>query len=208
LRWHLDDLIAWVPLLLHIALTIFLLGIVLWLHTLHRALFHSGDDPSTLGATIYGIFAIIPVFATNAPFQWPISNLLQAIIDTARQFGRSTIARLHRAKTNNTKNFDLEIGGPVVPQYLLTPRLEDALLPILPEKPQRQFIGAQSTLNWQSLSIVCLPQSSEDNVRVQLLVIPDRKGRSSRPYPGTTLKISAVCLYLFVQLSMSPEEFF
>ena len=31
---------------------------------------------------------------------------------------------------------------------------------------------------------------------------------ASRPYPGTTLKFSAVCLYLFVLLSMSIEMFF
>jgi hypothetical protein len=112
------------------------------LHTLHRVLFIAAMILFTLGATIYRIFAIIPVFATNAPFHWPISNLLQATINTARQFGRSTITKLYHAETNNAKNSDLEIGNPVAPQYLLTPRLEDALLLILREKPQRQFIDA------------------------------------------------------------------
>jgi len=39
-------------------------------------------------------------------------------------------------------------------------------------------------------------------------LIPDRKGRSSRPYPGTTLNLSPVSLYLFVHLSMSIKVFF
>jgi hypothetical protein len=103
LRWRLADLIAWVPMLLHMPLNIFLLEVVIWLYTLHRALFIAAIVLVASGATIYGIFAIMSVFATNSPFHWPVSSLIQAIINTFRWFGRSTIAPLHHAETLGAK---------------------------------------------------------------------------------------------------------
>lgn len=70
-NWHLAELIAWIPMLLHAALTLFLLGVVLWLRILHRAIFIVATALIILGAVLYFASALVPLFASDFTGQCP-----------------------------------------------------------------------------------------------------------------------------------------
>jgi hypothetical protein len=79
LDWHLPDLVAWIPMTLHVASVTFLIAVILWLHVLNEALFIATLSLVTIGATIHPVFAAIPLFASNAPFYWPLSSFLRSL---------------------------------------------------------------------------------------------------------------------------------
>lgn len=79
LDWHLPDLIAWIPMVLHVALVTFFVAVILWLRILNQALFIAALALVTIGAAIYLVFAAIPLFASNAPFHWPLSSFVRSL---------------------------------------------------------------------------------------------------------------------------------
>ncbi|KAG8793162.1 hypothetical protein FRC17_008484, partial [Serendipita sp. 399] len=85
-KWHMSWYISWIPMLLHLALVLFAIGVISWLKSLHRHLFVLLTCISTLGVAGYVAFAIIPIFSPDAPFRWPVSEAL-------RLFGRAVHSR-------------------------------------------------------------------------------------------------------------------
>jgi hypothetical protein len=70
-----------VPILLHIALVLFFIGIILWLIVLDSA---SLIIPTAvlvgIGVILYVVAAILPSFSETAPFQWPISTGIKYLL--------------------------------------------------------------------------------------------------------------------------------
>jgi hypothetical protein len=79
-EWKIPGIIAWIPILLHLALALFLVGVVLWCFTLHSGVFAPIIVLTGLGALAYFSFAIIATFDESAPYRWPVSAALRAAI--------------------------------------------------------------------------------------------------------------------------------
>lgn len=84
-KWRLEDIVAWLPLLLHVALLLFGIATLMWVKLLHRTIYISLIIFCSLGAIAYLIFALIPAFSTHAPFIWPVSSTLRAIFTPFRR---------------------------------------------------------------------------------------------------------------------------
>jgi hypothetical protein len=82
-------------------------------------------------------------------------------------------------KRSAPKSPDLETGNPVTAQYLLSPRLEDELLPVQPEKPQRQFIDV--------LVLIELLRKTTVREEIEAAVEQLRPGQWSGIHIGSTL---------------------
>jgi hypothetical protein len=76
---HLRDMVAWVPILLHLSLLLFLVGSSLWLYSMNKPTFVIITALISSGALIYAVLACAPVFHTESPYRWPISDIVLAI---------------------------------------------------------------------------------------------------------------------------------
>ncbi|KAG8847636.1 hypothetical protein FRB91_011574 [Serendipita sp. 411] len=77
--WKLPEIIAMVPMLLHVSLFLFLAGLVVWLCTVHTFIFILILSTAALSLAIYLIAAMIPSFWPDAPFNWPVSASFEAL---------------------------------------------------------------------------------------------------------------------------------
>ncbi|KAG8833779.1 hypothetical protein FRC17_010090 [Serendipita sp. 399] len=92
MKWKLLPLISWVPMMLHISLFVFFAGLSLWLWTLNLATFIFTVAVTGGGLLTYLLGAAIPVVDSNAPFRWPLSDVIQTLAALSKlQRTRSTI---------------------------------------------------------------------------------------------------------------------
>ncbi|KAG8816483.1 hypothetical protein FRC17_000320 [Serendipita sp. 399] len=76
-RWHMSWYISWIPMLLHLALVLFAIGLISWLQSLSWQLFVTLICISAFAVAGYFVFAIIPAFSPDAPFRWPVSGVFR-----------------------------------------------------------------------------------------------------------------------------------
>jgi hypothetical protein len=88
-KWSFEEVIAAVPMLLHLALWLFFIGLVLWLHTLNVALFWTTTSVTALALLLYVVVAFVPLMKPESPYQWPLSWLLSWVYESIK-FNNST----------------------------------------------------------------------------------------------------------------------
>lgn len=80
-EWPLRTIHATLPMIIHVSLLLFLIGIILWTKQLHYSLYLTILGTAVLGIAGYLTLACVPTFMEASPFKWPLS---QAIRGTAR----------------------------------------------------------------------------------------------------------------------------
>ncbi|KAG8831060.1 hypothetical protein FRC17_003760 [Serendipita sp. 399] len=103
--WRLSEIIATVPMLLHVSLFLFLAGLVVWLSALQTFVFILILSTTALGLAIYLMAAMIPSFWPDAPFHWPVSSSFEAlynIFHNRRQKQSIDFLPLHDKNTTTT----------------------------------------------------------------------------------------------------------
>lgn len=72
-------MVAWIPILMHFALLLFMIGCVWWLKYLHKTPFIIIISLIATGLVIYASLACIPSFQRDSPYKWPISDSIYRI---------------------------------------------------------------------------------------------------------------------------------
>ncbi|KAG8830709.1 hypothetical protein FRC18_007704 [Serendipita sp. 400] len=112
--WHLGSIISTLPMLIHVALLLFLTGTCLWIKSLHtKALFLTATTLFACAAIAYLLIAIVPSFAPDAPFRWPASRAMELIGDVVKKTARILFSLSH---SNGTMN------NPIPETTLVTPQ--------------------------------------------------------------------------------------
>ena len=82
-KWKMETLVASIPIVLHLALFLFLTGLSLWLGNKNRVLGFVVGIPAAVIVTTYIISTLLPVF-TDAPFYTSASELIGFVINRFR----------------------------------------------------------------------------------------------------------------------------
>ncbi len=75
-RWHVQVIIGLLPVLMHVALAIFLGGLVIFLHPLQVALSWIMCTAAALVYTSYVLAAILPIIFPQCPYRTPLCDLI------------------------------------------------------------------------------------------------------------------------------------
>ncbi|KAK0474766.1 hypothetical protein IW261DRAFT_1369069 [Armillaria novae-zelandiae] len=79
-KWHVQVIIGLLPVLMHLALAIFLVGLVLFLQPLRQALSWTICAGTTLVYAMYMVAAILPILFPQCPYRTPLCDLICCII--------------------------------------------------------------------------------------------------------------------------------
>ncbi|KAI0309937.1 hypothetical protein OF83DRAFT_1071271, partial [Amylostereum chailletii] len=71
-----DLLISFIPLLLHFAVLLFIVGLVLFAFTIHNVLAYINLIMAILSGLVYGTLTLMPVFVLACPYKTPLSTVL------------------------------------------------------------------------------------------------------------------------------------
>ncbi|KAG8800345.1 hypothetical protein FRC17_006893 [Serendipita sp. 399] len=92
--WGIPGMIALIPMMLHVALACFFAGLIVWLRSLHRAIYVLIILISASALVLYISAAIIPSFHPNAPFHWPVSFAVASLLKIFPRRGGSVLLSL------------------------------------------------------------------------------------------------------------------
>jgi hypothetical protein len=161
-KWKLQTIIALLPLFLHAGLLLFLVGTILWVKMLNQTIYFTLLTLMSIGAALYVGFAIIPSFAGDAPFIWPVSSALRTLSRPLRHVVQTMLQDLEKGRYN----------AEPPPTYILTP-----------DKPRtlnsRQQIPSRYSVEDASVLIQLLRQSDiheEADAAIEALVNGDWVG--------------------------------
>jgi hypothetical protein len=75
--WRFAQVIAWIPMMLHISLFLFFAGLLIWLWYINLVVFIIIVAVSGTSLLLYIATAVTPSFDPDSPFIWPFSSLIQ-----------------------------------------------------------------------------------------------------------------------------------
>jgi hypothetical protein len=102
---------AWIPMMLHASLFLFLSGLIIWLWSLNKVLFTATSLVFGVSLVIYISGAAISSFDPNAPFVWPVATLLQ----------KTPLHKLRVRSSIEPEEKDLPIRAYGLPKRFATP---------------------------------------------------------------------------------------
>jgi hypothetical protein len=79
-KWPLRTIHASLPMVLHAALLLFLVGIILWTNQLNYVIYVTILVIVTASVTGYLVLAAIPTFTKASPFKWPLSQAIKVTL--------------------------------------------------------------------------------------------------------------------------------
>ncbi|KIM21549.1 hypothetical protein M408DRAFT_29508 [Serendipita vermifera MAFF 305830] len=95
-KWHLSEVVALVPMTLHLSLVLFFIGIIDFLFAVHRTVAIFTTTLVVCGLTLYATANVLPLISSGAPFRSPITQVLDRLFQKIR---RGYVARL-RSRMN------------------------------------------------------------------------------------------------------------
>jgi hypothetical protein len=116
-KYNFSGIILWIPMFLHVALLLFLVGIILWLYTLHIGLLIVIATLVTVGFLVYLGLAAVPTFDSHAPFVWPMSSIMAIVLRPLIKIGNA----YSQVFVSNSTQLVSAAAQP--PRYLLSPSL-------------------------------------------------------------------------------------
>ncbi|KAG8819429.1 hypothetical protein FRC17_010457 [Serendipita sp. 399] len=72
-EWGIPQIIATIPMILHLALACFFGGLVVWLKSLHYVIYILTATEAAIAMGLYVMAAVIASVCPSAPFRWPVS---------------------------------------------------------------------------------------------------------------------------------------
>ncbi|KAL0950785.1 hypothetical protein HGRIS_007552 [Hohenbuehelia grisea] len=82
IKWRVPVIISLLPILLHIALGLFLVGLTIFLHPLNLSMTWTVGSITCLVYAIYAVSNILPLFDPQCPYRTPFSDILHRIISS------------------------------------------------------------------------------------------------------------------------------
>ncbi|PBK83738.1 hypothetical protein ARMGADRAFT_667967 [Armillaria gallica] len=92
-KWHVQVIIGLLPVLIHLALAIFLVGLVIFLHPLRQALSSVIYAGTVLIYTAYVMATILPILFPQCPYRTPLCDLVYVSV-------RRTVPRVTWSQDN------------------------------------------------------------------------------------------------------------
>ncbi|KAG8819427.1 hypothetical protein FRC17_010455 [Serendipita sp. 399] len=170
-RWSLTNLIAAVPMILHLALLAFFVGLLLWLVPLNHTVWLIVLVLCLLWLLAYLATACIPCIWHDAPYVWPTSILLE------KAFKNVKIVSSHIFDLNTVLIRLRTQAKPALPtSLLLVIQSQDIQLPTEPEaRILVTYIDRNKTSAYDNLV------TPPDNLDIQILLSLMKDSRSSLP---------------------------
>ncbi len=101
-KWHVQVIIGLLPVLMHLALAIFLVGLVIFLHPLRQALSWVICAGTGLVYTAYVVVTILPIIFPQCPYRTPLCDLvyvsLRRIVPRVTWYDKQTFFRFYRER--------------------------------------------------------------------------------------------------------------
>ncbi|KIM27753.1 hypothetical protein M408DRAFT_329901 [Serendipita vermifera MAFF 305830] len=79
-HWPLRTIHASLPMVIHAALLIFLIGIIIWTNQLHYRIYLTLLVTVSVGTAGYLALAFVPTFMDASPFKWPLSQAIRFVL--------------------------------------------------------------------------------------------------------------------------------
>ncbi|KAG8833556.1 hypothetical protein FRC18_003439 [Serendipita sp. 400] len=80
LLWKLDTIIGALPILLHISVFLFFVGLTVWMWNVHRSIFGIVIGCAIISALFYGVTTLLVVFYPSCPYRTPLASWMYAFI--------------------------------------------------------------------------------------------------------------------------------
>lgn len=80
IRWHIRDIVASLPTIMHLALFLFFFGLVDLLVSTNKSVAWVVITFVAIGVVFYAVTATVPMFSIAAPFHSPVANMLQLLV--------------------------------------------------------------------------------------------------------------------------------
>ncbi|CCA74616.1 hypothetical protein PIIN_08568 [Serendipita indica DSM 11827] len=113
--WRIPEVVALVPMLLHVALAVFFVGLIFWLKRINPIVSWVSAGVGIIALILYTVVAVIPTWSSTAPFRWPVSTALTYLFRGMTTLFRwiSSWTRQLLAGTRSIV-YDTEKGSPLV----------------------------------------------------------------------------------------------
>lgn len=108
-RWHMADVVALVPMILHVSLFLFFVGVIDFLFAVNQIIAIVSAACVLAGFSLYLFANILPLISSGAPFRSPVTQFLDNIVHKSRR--RYTSKRGSRT-TSDEKATDEAIEDP------------------------------------------------------------------------------------------------
>ncbi|KAF8897016.1 hypothetical protein CPB85DRAFT_202166 [Mucidula mucida] len=102
-QWHVPLIIGLLPILMHIALGVFLAGLVIFVCSLSTAMASAIGCMTAAGALAYLVSNILPLFYTNCPYKTPLASYSFIIVSWVR---RQTQAAMSSAVAHSLREVE------------------------------------------------------------------------------------------------------
>lgn len=109
IRWHVRDIVAALPTIMHLSLFLFFFGLLDLLLALDKSIASVVAAFVALGVLFYAFTTIVPMFFVTAPFHSPVANLLQSL---ATRFSRLFRRSLNRRSKLEAQSEEAAIEDP------------------------------------------------------------------------------------------------
>ncbi|KAK0474764.1 hypothetical protein IW261DRAFT_523944 [Armillaria novae-zelandiae] len=100
-KWHVPVIIGLLPVLMHLALAIFLVGLVIFLQPLRQALSWAICTGTVLVYTAYVAATVLPVLFPQYPYRTPLCDLLCCIIPLVSWNRKKSLAAWRQGESGN-----------------------------------------------------------------------------------------------------------
>lgn len=87
LNWHMSEVVALVPMVLHFSLFLFFIGIIDFLFAIHHMVAIVATTFVLFGAILYIFANVLPLVSSGAPFRSPITQFLDRLGQKIRKLG-------------------------------------------------------------------------------------------------------------------------
>ncbi|KIM21550.1 hypothetical protein M408DRAFT_80416, partial [Serendipita vermifera MAFF 305830] len=108
-KWHLSEVVALVPMALHLSLLLFFIGIIDFLFAVHRTVAIIVTALVLCGLMLYATANVLPLIFSGAPFRSPITQVLEKLAQKVR---RGLIPKLRSRMNTSEKAGDDAIEDP------------------------------------------------------------------------------------------------
>lgn len=217
-RYHLHDIVSWLPMLIHTALLLFFVAVALWLKLVNTVLFVIVTALGAIEITTYLIAALMAAFSLSTPFDWPVPSVVKWLV---KLLGVSI------------RDIDgIELGASDPPKFILSPnppcttKPRDQMLPLRCRQVDAELlvdllrttevhlelesvIEQLCTADWGGFDVksILLPDGAIILQRINELVETCCEGPDITVRPGYELRTRRICRFLeWFYYILTPTE--
>jgi hypothetical protein len=171
-KWHVPAIIGTLPILLHIALLMFFVGLILFLFHIDQAIAYTTTAVTITVYAVYFFTAVLPVALADCPYKTPLSTVTSMLWQKAQSFLRKLWSLVNKLRQRLLVAFGFAIQG--TEPYTMLSHSDDE---------QQQTVPSLSALEKQKML------QDVDMVDAQMLI---RLHSSSSSPPAARITLQAI----------------